>query len=312
MIDNKTTIIPVPHPGKVLQEKLLELGMSVKEFAARADKTEQFILDVITGESSISPSMALAIEIITGMDAGVLLKWQWQYDEWRARIDYYSSLEESGNEWLKMLPVDEMLGNKWLAVKDNSCVQADDLLRFFSVASPSAWRNYYFNQKLKVAFRISIESSVNPYALSAWLRRGEIQAQGIKMVNDYNPKKLKQILPSLSLLLAYPQSDVLDAVKAVFFDAGVKIIYTEPLSSVPIKGATRWIHGHPCIQLLNSQDSYDNLAYTVLHETGHILLHGKKDIFIEESGFLSSDPAYAQKEQEADAFARKWLAYGLS
>lgn len=303
--------VPVPHPGKVIQEKLLELNMSIKEFAARANKTEQFILDVLNGASAISPSMAIAIEYITGMNAGVLMKWQWQYDEWRAREEIFTKVAESGDYWLKKLPIAEMMNNGWLSPSVESSVQAEDLLRFFGVASPQAWENYYFHQKLKVAFRISIEQSIDPYALSAWLRRGEIQAQEQWLDDEYDAKLLKKRLPELALLLACPQEDVLESIKEFFSKSGVNVIYTEPLSSVPIKGATRWICGHPCIQLLNTTDSYDNYAYTVLHETGHIILHGKKDIFIEEAGFKSSDPAYVEKEREADAFARKWLAYRL-
>ncbi|MBR5042726.1 MAG: HigA family addiction module antidote protein [Bacteroidales bacterium] len=311
MITSNYIGIPVPHPGKVLQEKLLELNMSIKEFAARADVTEQFILDVITGASGVSPVLAIAIEFVTGMDAAALLKWQWQYDEWKARSEHFNKIAKAGSKWLKMLPVEEIVGNKWLTPAKGTSVETDDLLRFYGVASPNAWENYYFKQKLKVAFSISLEASINPYALSAWLRRGEIQAQEQEIENDYDAKKLKQMIPDLALILAFPQEDILTTIKCLFSKVGVKIIYTEPLSSVPIKGATRWIYGHPCIQLLNSPERYDNYAYTVLHETGHILLHGKKDIFIEEVGFKSSDPSYSSKEQEADAFARKWLAFGL-
>ena len=297
----------VPHPGKLLQEKLVEMEMSIKEFSLRADRTEQLVIDVINGVSPISGDMAVAIEFVTGMDASVLMEWQKQYDEWQARRSHYEKISDRGKEWLKKLPLDEMKANGWVS----STESLSEVLHFFGVASPSAWQNYYFSQKLKVAFRISLEKTVNPYALSAWLRRGEIQAQALYLDNDYSAAKLKETVPSLARLLAFPQDSILDDISSLLAGVGIKMLYTERLSGVPIKGATRWIYGYPCIQLLNSTESYSNFVFTVLHEVGHILLHGKKDIFIEDAGYSTSDPAYSLKEKEADAFAKKWLAIGL-
>ena len=98
----------------------------------------------------------------------------------------------------------------------------------------------------------------------------------------------------------------MDFLKEILAGCGVKLIYTEPLPSVTVKGATRWIGGCPCIQLLNATDAYENYAYTIFHEIAHILLHGRKDVFLEEDT-PSSEEEYLQKEAEADAFARKWL-----
>jgi Zn-dependent peptidase ImmA (M78 family) len=45
----------------------------------------------------------------------------------------------------------------------------------------------------------------------------------------------------------------------------------------------------------------DHFWFTFFHEAGHILLHGKKDIFIERS------QGEDEKEREADQFARNFL-----
>ena len=65
--------------------------------------------------------------------------------------------------------------------------------------------------------------------------------------------------------------------------------------------------GVPCIQLLNRKEDYEDFIHTVFHELGHILLHGHKDVFIENVGSLCEDPEYLKKEAEADEFARKYL-----
>ena len=45
----------------------------------------------------------------------------------------------------------------------------------------------------------------------------------------------------------------------------------------------------------------DHLWFTFFHEAGHILLHGKRDIFLEE------DDQTNDKEDEANRFAADWL-----
>lgn len=301
-----------PHPGNILGEKLQEMDMSVKEFASRAEKSEKYILDVIAEKSSISPDLAIAIEFVTGMEASVILKWQRDYDEELARYEMQSRIKSSNKEWLNSMPVTEMVKNGWIKAQTTADKEYEELLRFFGVVSQGAWEDYYFKRKLKVAFRISLETTTNPRALSAWLRRGEIQANDIYLDNEYSPAKLKAVLEDISLILTHPSNDVMTILKDTLASVGVKLVYTEPLSSISIKGATRWIGGHPCIQLLNTVEVYEDYAYTVLHEIGHILLHGKKDVFLEETGYASNTPSHDEKEAEADTFAKKWLSHSTA
>ena len=297
----------IEHPGVILEEKLQEMDMTIKEFAARSEKPEKSLIDIIQGQCSITPDMALAIEYVTGMPAEVLLNWQQRYDEAKSREKMVHKLGRV-KTWLSTLPLKEMIDKGWVEAREQVGEQVDTVLRFFGVVSPKAWEDYYFNQRLKVAFRISLEKTSDPYAIAAWLRRGEIQAMDTFLEERYDPKRLKEKLPEISHLLLSPPDDIVDRLTDILAETGIKLLFTEPLSGVPIKGATRWIYGSPCIQLLSERQEYENFRFTVLHEIGHILLHGKKDIFLEEAGFKPDDDlAYERKEKEADAFARKMM-----
>ena len=297
----------IEHPGVILEEKLQEMDMTIKEFAARSEKPEKSLIDIIQGQCSITPDMALAIEYVTGMPAEVLLNWQQRYDEAKSREKMVHKLGRV-KTWLSTLPLKEMIDKGWVEAREQVGEQVDTVLRFFGVVSPKAWEDYYFNQRLKVAFRISLEKTSDPYAIAAWLRRGEIQAMDTFLEERYDPKRLKERLPEISHLLLSPPDDIVDRLTDILAESGIKLLFTEPLSGVPIKGATRWIYGNPCIQLLSERQEYENFRFTVLHEIGHILLHGKKDIFLEEAGFKPDDDlAYERKEKEADAFARKMM-----
>jgi Zn-dependent peptidase ImmA (M78 family) len=62
-------------------------------------------------------------------------------------------------------------------------------------------------------------------------------------------------------------------------------------------GATWWLNPYkPVIQLSLRYKSDDQLWFSFFHEAGHILLHGKKECFIEGDGKNA-------KENEADDFA---------
>ena len=85
---------------------------------------------------------------------------------------------------------------------------------------------------------------------------------------------------------------------------GIKLINTPCLPKAPINGATRWINDTPVIQLSNRYKRYDIFWFTFFHEIGHILLHGKKEIFLEDSVNIDIDK---EKEEEADNFAANIL-----
>ena len=293
------------HPGETLKEKLIEMDMPIKEFATRIGKPEKTIIDIIEGHCSISTQMALLLEMVTWIPAHFWLTKQRNYDEYLLRKEKMAqAVKQQG--WLSTLPLKEMIDKGWVEAKEKVGEQVEAALRYFGVVSPKAWENYYFKQRLKVAFRISLEKTANPYAVAAWLRRGEIQAMDTYLDQRYDAKRLRELLPEISLLLLSPPDDIVDRLETLLAEAGIKLLFTEPLSGVPIKGATRWIYGWPCIQLLSERQEYENFRFTVLHEIGHILLHGKKDIFLEQAGFKPDDDlSYERKEKEADAFARR-------
>lgn len=298
----------VYHPGETLDEELQEMDMGIKEFATRVSKPEKTIIAVIQGKSSITPDMALAFEMVTRIPAHLWLRLQKNYDEYQARKKRAKILQQ-GLEWAEKFPIEEMIELGWLddatpAEADNKNIVAM-LCAFFAVSSPKGWEDFYLNQKLRVAFRITLAEARDPYALSAWLRQGEIQSKKISLQDTYSAKALRSILNGLSEIKNNGISDYKHEAVKFLNSAGVKLIFTEPLSSAPVKGCTRYIRNIPCIQMTAVFESESDFWQTLFHEIGHILLHGKKDIFIENVDYGDRDP---EKEKEADDFASLWMA----
>lgn len=300
---NASNLITVFHPGETLAEKLKEMGMGVKEFAVRVSKPEKTIFAVINGNSSITTEMAVSFEAVTKISASFWLKKQQMYDEYIVRKKKEEDAKAS-IEWMKHFPYSEMVKRDWIATVKTPEEKVRNLFDYFGVSTEKAWADYYLNQQLKLAFRISLSSTKDPHAMSAWLRQGELQAQAKGLDTPFDERKLKATLPSMKQLMIDEPADFFARLQELCYSCGMVLVATPTLPKAPINGATRWIRDTPLIQLSGRYRGYDNLWFNFFHEVGHILLHGKKDIFLEDAGLSGQDQT---KEKEADEFASNLL-----
>lgn len=74
-----------PHPGLLLQEELLDRGLSVAQAATGLGVTSQHLHKVIKGQSAVSPEMALRLEKGIGSRADLWLRMQMAFDLARVR-----------------------------------------------------------------------------------------------------------------------------------------------------------------------------------------------------------------------------------
>jgi len=290
-----------PHPGETLDEKLQELGMGPKEFAVRTGKPEKTIIAVLKGQSAITPDMSVQFENVTKIPAHFWMNHQRSYDEYIARVKRRELIVASA-DWAKKFPLADIINKGWIKSVSTLEEKTVELLSFFSVSSPDAWHDYYFNKELKVAFRISLAHTNEPYAVSAWLRMGELQAAELP-TNPYSEKIFKELLPQIKMVMAEQPDDFFQKLQALSLQAGVKVVHTPCLPKAPINGSTRWLNDTPFIQLTGRYKRNDVFWFTFFHEAGHILLHGKKDIFLENMEYPDRDN---EKELEANDFAVKW------
>jgi addiction module HigA family antidote len=290
-----------PHPGETLTEKLEEMKMGPKEFALRSGKPEKTIIAILKGESSITPDMAVQFENVTKITANFWMNHQRSYDEFVARQKRQTVIKQAIS-WAKQFPLADMIKKGWLPQVTTIEEKTMEMLAFFSFSNHTAWEDYYFNQQLKVAFRISLAHIKEPYAISAWLRKGELQAAELQ-VGEYSEKKFKEALPKLKAIMANHPEDFFYQLQSICSEAGVKVVHTPCINKAPISGSTRWLNDTPFIQLTGRYNRNDIFWFTFFHEAGHIILHGKKDIFLENLEYSDKD---LEKEKEADSFAIKW------
>ncbi|MCC5930156.1 MAG: ImmA/IrrE family metallo-endopeptidase [Cyclobacteriaceae bacterium] len=289
-------------PGDTIQEHIDFIGMSQAELAERMGRPKEKINDLIKGREPITVPTAFQLENVLGIPSGFWLNSEKSYRKELYELQRQEELEKK-QDWLKAFPVNEMRKLGWLPNTKEKHVLVDSLLKFFCVANTKEWERIYIDEEVSVAFRVSLAHTKSPHAISAWLRKGEIQAKEIDMA-EFDKKKFKVALTEIKDLAFTMPDDFTHQLQNICAKCGVAIVFTQNLPKAPISGATRWFHNKPIIQLSGRFRTNDHFWFTFFHEAAHIILHGKKDIFLEN---VEGTEINQEKEEEANAFAAKIL-----
>jgi addiction module HigA family antidote len=286
-------------PGEVLEFELDMRGMKQQELAKRTGLTPKHIGALVNAKSSITPETAIKLERAIGMPAQYWMNLESQYQEALARIAEEKKLT-CDLDWLKRIPVDAMAKLGWIEKCKDPKAQLVRVLQFFGIAGVDQWEHLWPN--LGVAYRQHVHASVSPQAVSAWLRRGEILA-GAMGCDPFDKVKFRDALDQARLLTTQPPEVFVPKLQALCAAAGVALVFVPSLPKTAVSGATRWLsQTKALIQLSLRYKTDDHLWFTFFHEAGHILLHGRKGVFLEGMNGLDSD-----KEKEANEFSENEL-----
>lgn len=132
---------------------------------------------------------------------------------------------------------------------------------------------------------------------------GEIKSLKNKLP-EFDKIAFRDALDDIKKLVIKQPADFKDKLQAICAECGVAVVYTPCLPKAPVSGATWWKGKNPIIQLSGRYKTNDSFWFAYYHEAGHIVKHGKKEIFLEE---LEGGPVDKQKEDEANQFAQKYL-----
>lgn len=286
----------VSVPGETLSEALEERAMTQADLAQRIGRSRKTINEIIRGKAPITPETALLLERVLGIPARFWNNRESQYREALERIRQRHRLKEY-LPWLKTMPYREMIKEGWLTADDDDIDQLQKLLSFFGIATPARWQEKW--SRSNVAFRTSAAYQAEPCAVAAWLRKGELEAQRIEC-EPFDREIFVEALQDIRHFTCEMPKDFLPKLRSVCASSGVALVFVPQLPKTRSYGATRWLTPHRAlIQLTLRGKANDRLWFTFFHEAGHILLHGKRDVFIEDSEQTTRD----EKEKEADQFA---------
>jgi HTH-type transcriptional regulator/antitoxin HigA len=292
------------HPGATVRDVIEAKGMTQQELAKRMNRPPNKINEILQGKRAITVETALELELVLGWPADFWLEREKNYQLAKARLCAQAELQGQ-TDMLKKFPLPAMIRLGWIRKMPTPAAQVRELLAFFGIAS--------FDQLDKPgifapAFRKAKAKEACPYALAAWLRRGTLQADRIE-TKPYSVSGLRGSLADLRALSLLLPEEFESRLVGLCAAHGVAVVFVPHLPGSYASGAAYWIGDKAVIQLSLLVATDDQFWFSFFHEVGHILLHGKKQAFLDD--FKTDDN---QQEQQANTFVARQLipdaAYG--
>lgn len=290
-------------PGESLVELLDAIGLSQADLAERTGRPKKTINEIAKGKAAITPETALQLERVLGLPSSYWNALEQNYRAALARIEERQRLSQHIG-WLSNFPITEMIKRRWINSQSDKVDLVEELLKFFGVASPEAWNEVWLRGKEATAFRKSSTHDSQELSLTAtWLRKGELNGREVKC-KPFDAARFKAALAEIRNLISH--DDINASLKSTITacaEAGVAVALVPEFPKLGICGATRWLSSDKAlIQLSLHYKRADQLWFSFFHEAGHILLHGKKDIFVEQKKLPEN-----LQEVEANNFASDFL-----
>lgn len=287
-------------PGETLQEVLESLNLTQKELALRMGRPLKTINEIIKGVASITAETALQLEKVTGLDALFWSNAEAKYRQRLARNDERRKLNQV-KEWLDIFSLKKMVQLGFIESTKTPVDSVDELLRFFGVASVKQWQTQYGKEGLSGLPRLAGKFKNETGDLSVWLRGGEILGYRCEC-NSYDRHRFLGALARIRELSQKPVESVWEEVCQLCAEAGVVVAVVPELPGTHVNGFTRWLTPKKAlIQLSFRYKRNDAVWFTFFHEAAHLLLHGKKECFVE------TNETESPKEIEANTWARDFL-----
>lgn len=285
-------------PGETLAETLESLGMSQAELALRTGLTDVSINRIIKGSQPITAETANKLELVTGVPAGMWNNLEAQYREQLAKIDERERFEKD-REWLKTIPVKELVKRKALPNTKDAAVLVRQTLAFYGVSSVATYDE--FIQRHGVAARRSQKFQSDPAALAAWLQFGEIEAAKLAC-HPYSKDEFVKAIAEIRKLSTTDPKVFVPKMLALCAKAGVAVALVPEMPRAPWYGASKWLTPEKAMIVLNLRGKReDQFWFSFFHEASHILHDSKKELFTNDGS--SDDPC----EQRANDYAANLL-----
>jgi HTH-type transcriptional regulator/antitoxin HigA len=282
-------------PGDTLRDRLAEMNLTQAELAARAGLSTKHVNQIMQGLAPITLETAISLERITGIPASIWNRREADYREALLRSKP-RVLSEGDHTWLDSLPTKELRKRGCLPDERDPGRLFDAVLSFFGVADRDAYERIW---KLPVAsFRRSAAYASAPGSVVSWLRIAQLEAQDRKVM-PYSASAFRKVLREIRTLTADGDpNDVADLCAT----AGVVVVFVPEVKGCRISGAAWWASpNRAAIALSDRYKKDDRFWFSFFHEAAHILLHSKKETFVDDG---SDDDV---TEEEANTFAADLL-----
>lgn len=288
------------HPGEYLEEVLEVREIKKREMSERLGISVKHLSQIINKQASITADTAIQLEKALSISANIWNNLNANYALFEARAKETRELSKH-LEWIKEFPVKDLRKLDFIPKTRDAKSILESLLRFLGISSPDKWNSYYGNL-IEASFRKSVAYSDNLHHIVSWLRAGEILAIDIRTA-AFSKGLFKKNLQKIRGLTTKSPFEFELLMKKLCAESGVALVFMPEFEKTHLSGVTRWLTQDKALIVMSLRyKTNDHFWFTFFHEAGHILLHGKKEIFIDDAKGFDS-----KKEKEADRFARNIL-----
>lgn len=285
-------------PGEILREELDAWGWTQGDFAEITGKPVQAINEIIAGKKAITPETAVVFADALGTSPEFWLNLESAY-----RLDLLGR-QRSRSEAVarkarlySLAPVKELIKRGWIKSTRNIDELEKEVLGFLGMAHPDTVAAKAAN------FRVSSGGTIDTPALTAWVRKAEIEASKLSS-RSFNMAKFQKLL--LALPRASANRETAERVPEALRGVGVRLVFVSHLPQTRVDGAAFWLNkDSPVVALSLRIDRIDNFWFTLMHELGHLL---RSQVQLER--YLDNDLASApvtEIERKTNQFARDAL-----
>jgi HTH-type transcriptional regulator / antitoxin HigA len=286
-----------PHPGEILAAELEKRSMSQVDFAARTGFSAKHVNQVLKGSASLSPDSAVAIERVLGIEAGTWMGLDARWQEHRSRRRRRLELDEY-TAWADRFPRSVLVERGFLPDPAASGHPVEDILDLFQVADPAAFERVWL-APLSGGFKRAQKFSIDELATATWLLIAERQTAPLDLPS-FNLAALRKAVRKLRAATTLSIADGFFEARKALAACGVALTFVGSLPGSRVVGATWWpALNRPIIALSERHQREDIFWFALFHEVAHILLHPRREAFVEFDGNDNKDG----RETEADNYA---------
>ena len=292
-------------PGEYLEEVLEDLGMTKDELAKRMGRPAPKLSAIFKGGKAITPDTALQLEKVVGVPAHI---WTGLESEYRLTLARQAELKEEARLKEETGLVTAFCYKELARLGKVKATRAgvERVRELHSYLGVTSLRSVEDVTRYAVAFRAALGGKRQPSreAIASWLRIGETEARNVEC-GSFNADELRAALPALRSMTKQDASRFMPGLRRSLAETGVALVLCPHFPKTFLHGATFWAGSEKAVIMMSIRGKWaDIFWFSLFHEFGHVLLHGRNELFLEISDGSSGKN---KKEGEADRFAADTL-----
>jgi HTH-type transcriptional regulator/antitoxin HigA len=295
------------HPGIILKNILQNNGMSQKELSSAIGKTTSVINDIISGKRNINVEIAVLLEaVFDSITAKDWMDYQASYDLHQTRnVPKIMEIQKSIKDWKRLEDIVNIgvLKKRTILGKSNE----SDMSFLYSLYNVSTFEDLYsrISKSQEVAcFKKSSSYQTDHINLNTWILLTRIASTEKKIMVPFKKININLLIEKLNGVF-YDNINTIQRLEEALAEFGIKFVMEKKLEKVPVDGYSFWSGNNPTIAITQRSNWLDNIAFTIFHELGHILMHLHKDCDFDFLDTETSVSSGKEKESEANDFAGK-------